>query len=190
MSGRPGIQLQADEGPAGVSGGLVADLRRALRGRALVVGVGNAGRGDDGVGPAVVEKLRQWEAPGVAEPSPAGSGLSVLDVGDTPERYLGPMADSGATTVVFVDAVDFGGRPGQAVLLEQQDLPRRSCVTHRSGLGLVMHYLREQAGQHSVLVGVQPASLAPGAGLMPAVATTVDGIAAAIREALGPAVGE
>jgi hydrogenase 3 maturation protease len=178
MSGRPGIQLQADEGPAGVSGGLVADLRRALRGRALVVGVGNPDRGDDGAGPAVVEALRRM-----------GAAVSALEVGDTPERYLGPMADSGTTTVVFVDAVDFGGRPGQAVLLEQQDLPRRSCVTHRSGLGLVMHYLREQAGQHCVLVGVQPASLAPGAGLTAPVATAVDAIAAAIREALGPAVG-
>jgi hydrogenase maturation protease len=138
----------------------------------LVVGVGNVDRGDDGAGPAVVEGL-------------AATGIKALDVGDAPERYLGPMAESGAQTVVFVDAVDFGGRPGEVVLLEEGEMPVRSCVTHRSSLGLVMRYLREQAGQRSLLIGIQPGSVDAGAELTPPVQAAVAGVAAALGEALG-----
>jgi hydrogenase maturation protease len=201
MSRRSGIQLQADEGPAGIGrsaargAGLVEDLRQAVRrlralpGRVLVVGVGNPARGDDGVGPAVVEELAGWAdgcgtvAPGFV--SECGEGPAALDVGDAPERYLGPIAESGAGVVLFVDAVDFRGQPGQAVLLQEQDLPARSCATHRSSLGLVMRYLREQAGQHCLVLGVQPATIAPGAAMTDPVRTAISGIAAAIRMALG-----
>jgi hydrogenase 3 maturation protease len=154
---------------------LVEDLRRALAaaggGNVIVVGVGNTTRGDDGVGPAVVEELR-------------GTAVAALDVGDAPERYLGPITESGAQVVLFVDAVDFGGGAGEAVLLEEQEVPRRSCVTHRSALGLVMRYVREQAGQRSLLIGVQPASIAPGSAMTPPVRRAAKGIAAAVREVL------
>jgi len=142
-----------------------------VQGKALVVGVGNTARGDDGAGPAVVEQLPE-------------SGLDALDVGDAPERYLGPIAESGAETVIFVDAVDFGGRPGDVVLLEESEVPARSCVTHRSSLGLVMRYLREQAGQRSLLIGVQPGSVDPGRELTPPVRTAIAGVAAALGKAL------
>lgn len=138
--------------------------------------MGNPTRGDDGAGPAVVQEL-------------SGSGVPALDAGDSPERYLGPMTESGAEVIVFVDAVDFGGKPGEAALLDERELPRRSCVTHRSSLSLVMRYIREQAGQRSVLIGIQPGSLALGAGLTPPVRRAVKGIAAAVREALGPPPG-
>lgn len=158
---------------------LAEDLRRAVRAageagarvRALVVGVGNSARADDGVGPAVVEELR-------------GSGVKALDAGDAPERCLGPIAQSGAQVVVFVDAVDFGGKAGEAVLLQAPDLPQRSCVTHRSALSLVMRYIREQAGQQSLLIGVQPGSTEFGRGMTPRVEAAVKAIAAAISAAL------
>ncbi|UCH34319.1 MAG: hydrogenase maturation protease [Armatimonadota bacterium] len=143
-----------------------------MRGEALVVGVGNPDRGDDGVGPAVVEEL-------------CAADVETLDVGDAPERYLGPMTESGARVLVFVDAVDFGRTAGEAVLLEEADLPQRSCVTHRSSLALVMRYAREQAHQRSVLIGVQPGSMEFGQGLTPAVQAAVKAVAAALSEALG-----
>jgi hydrogenase 3 maturation protease len=153
-------------------------LRRALGSaaapgaKALVVGVGSTMRGDDGVGPAVAEELR-------------GSAIAVLDVGDAPERYLGPIIESGARVVLFVDAVDFGGGAGEAVLLAEQELPQRSSVTHRSALGLVMRYIREQAGQRSLLIGVQPASIEAGSAMTPSVRQAAMGIAAALSEVLG-----
>lgn len=172
---------QGNEAAPAATGRLAQDLRRILRavgaGRALVVGIGNQTRGDDGVGPAVVEELK-------------GSGVAALDAGDAPERYLGPMAESGAAVVVFVDAVDFGGEAGEAALLTPEDLPQRSCVTHRSGLALVMRYLREQAGQQSLVIGVQPASLAPGAKLSAQARRAAAAIAAALEEVLRPTAGQ
>lgn len=158
---------------------LADDLRQAVYAageagasvRALVVGVGNTTRGDDGVGPAVVEELRD-------------SGVEALEAGDAPERCLGPITQSGAPVVVFVDAVDFGGKAGEAVLLRASDLPQRSCVTHRSGLSLVMRYIREQAGQQSLLIGVQPGSIEFGQRMTPRVGAAVKAIAAAISAAL------
>jgi len=68
--------------------------------------------------------------------------------------------------------------------LQAGDLPQQSCVTHRSGLSLVMRYLREQAGQESLVIGVQPGSLEFGEPMTPPVAAAVGAIAAALTSAL------
>jgi len=65
----------------------------------------------------------------------------------------------GLDAVVFVDAVDFGGAPGEWRVIPFEDLLRSASSTHRLSLHFLIHYLTEQWKGDPVLVGVQPKSL-------------------------------
>lgn len=93
-----------------------------------------------------------------------------------PEKHLNRLANGGFDHVLFVDATDFGGSPGTAMLLDSSDMSCRfpQVSTHKLSLGLLARLI-ECGGRTKVwLLGVQPESLAPGTGLTPRVRTTME----------------
>ncbi|WP_406375554.1 hydrogenase maturation protease [Streptomyces sp. NBC_00647] len=98
-----------------------------MSGRIVVIGVGNPLRGDDGIGPAVVEALRGRV--------PDGTVLAVSD--GEPARLLGIWR--GADTVVIVEALRTRpARPGALHTLtpaEAAGHSRGTASTHGFGLG-------------------------------------------------------
>lgn len=87
-------------------------------GRALVAGVGNLLRGDDGFGPAVIRALE--DGPGLR------SDVTLMEVGIGGMSLVHELM-SGYETLVIVDAVDGDGDPGTLYLEEPgpADPPRR-----------------------------------------------------------------
>jgi hydrogenase maturation protease len=181
-------------------------LARLLRGRVCLVGVGNADGGDDGFGVWLAEALVKSEnrrpktetnpkteiRNGVVNDgdSDFGSrisdllrisdfGFAVLLAATAPERHLGRLGAGGFDVVLFLDAVDFGGAPGAAVLLNAREMA--ACFpqisTHKLSLGLLAQLLEAGGRTQAWLLGVQPETLKPGTGLSPAVATTAECLA-------------
>jgi len=82
-SGSCGNERRAPSPPAG----LLTALRALLRGRVVIMGIGNPLRGDDAVGSVVAGALR---ARLQATSPPADSGrVTVLDAEEIPESWLG-----------------------------------------------------------------------------------------------------
>ncbi|MEV5955338.1 hydrogenase maturation protease [Streptomyces sp. NPDC051987] len=98
-----------------------------MNGRVVVIGVGNPLRGDDGIGPAVVEALR--------DRVPDDTVLAVSD--GEPARLLDLW--DGADTVIVVEALRTRpARPGELHVLtaaEAAGHPRSTASTHAFGLG-------------------------------------------------------
>lgn len=119
----------------------------------LVLGLGNPLRGDDGVGPVVVERLRECALPPEVEVLDGGTaGLGLLDV------------IAGRRFVVVVDAAEMGRpagtvarlTPDEAALWGEQAL----LSPHQVGLAEVLA-LAERLGMapaEVVIWAVQPAS--------------------------------
>ena len=126
--------------------GLVLGLSRPI----VVVGVGDLGRGDDGVGPMIVQLLHE-----------AGFQEAV-DSGVSPELDTWKIRELAPRTVLFVDAVDFGGSPGQAAMLKPADLRPEGFDTHRAPLRLTMEYLEREIGCACFLLAIQPTDVRPG----------------------------
>lgn len=95
------------EGSARHDGSARSDDVRKLQ--AIVAGVGNVLRGDDGFGPAVVEALAGLELPERTEVADVGIGGMHLV-----QQLMGKPYDG----LVLVDAVDRDGRPGQLYVLD------------------------------------------------------------------------
>jgi hydrogenase 3 maturation protease len=135
----------------------------------LVLGIGNALRGDDAVGPMVCARV--------------GSG-GVVDCGDAPERYLGLAGEARAARVLMVDAVDFGGEPGELVFCRLKDLVERFGTTHDSCLGVLARYIEQEHGKPVAVLGVQPADTRFGAPVHTLVQAAIDQVSALLQSAM------
>jgi hydrogenase maturation protease len=138
----------------------------------VVLGIGNSILSDDGVGVHAVTLLRD-------DPRlPAGTEL--VDGGTNGLALLPTIAR--AEALILVDAVDVGAPAGSVHVLRGADLyaDLLHLSVHQVGAAdlLAAATLTGALPRHVVLVGVQPASLAPGTRLSAAVA-------AALPEAIG-----
>ncbi|MDM7995110.1 MAG: hydrogenase 3 maturation endopeptidase HyCI [Acidobacteriota bacterium] len=149
------------------------DLSRRLKGKVLLIGVGNSLRGDDGAGPAVLALLE----------GKVNAGL--LDAGETPESYLSTIQDAGADTIVLIDAANFGAAPGDLAILEPEDIAHCALSTHQMPLDLFLRFIREESGAADVFaLGIQPEHIGFGEPMSPAVADSVRALAKVLQELL------
>jgi hydrogenase 3 maturation protease len=148
------------------------ELGRLLRGKVVIVGTGNELRGDDGLGPALVRRLRK------RLPAPC------IDAGTALENHLGPILREEPDTVLLVDAVQLGREPGDYELLDAQALGQQGLSTHDMGLGLALELLKTQVRGEIILLGVQPQQLTLGRGISPGVRRTLRTLERGITEAL------
>ena len=128
-------------------------------------------RGDDGAGPLVIERLG------------GDNGGDLLDAETTPENFYGVLLGRAPEVVLFVDAADLGAPPGTCALAPVEDLAARAESTHAPSLRLLGRLLAPRRIE-CWLLGIQPASTAPGGPVHPVVAAAIDRAAAAIAALL------
>jgi len=154
-------------------------LQACLQGTAVLMGIGNRWRGDDAAGPEVIARL-------------AGRARArCIDAGDAPERHLGEAVEGPPDGILLVDAVDFGGRPGEVALFGLEDLPATLGTTHDVPLSVLMGYLRAMTGADVLLLGLQPETTDFGRRMSAAVDDAVRVVTDALLAQLGesPTVG-
>jgi len=140
----------------------------------VVVGLGNAYRGDDAVGLAVAEAVR----------ARVGQKVTVIACEEEPSRLLD--AWSGSSAAVIVDAVVSGSEPGTTHRLDASDEPIAAGTfrssTHAFSLGETIEIARAlgRLPRRVVVYGIEAAAVAAGVELTPAVADAVDRVADAI----------
>ena len=151
------------------------ELAARLKGKRFgVVGVGSVMRGDDGVGPEVVAELMK-----------RGFTLPCVDAAEVPENYGGWVPKQKLEAVVFVDAVDFGGEPGECRVIPFEHLMISASNTHRMRLHYTVMFLRDEWEGDAILVGVQPKSVKLGEGLSEEVSTGVGQLSSSLIKAEG-----
>lgn len=153
-------------------------LDHCFQGRVCLMGLGNVGYSDDGLGVRLAERLA---AEGLAE---------VLVAGTTPERFIGRVSDAGYDHVVFLDAVEFGGAPGSVVFLDSEQMAARfpQISTHKISSGVLAKWIEGNGTTKTWLLGVQPESLKPGALLTTPVRNTLDVLAILLSETAARAI--
>jgi hydrogenase maturation protease len=144
----------------------------------VVVGVGNAYRGDDGAGLAVAELVRARVPAGVEVVTCEQEASRVID------------AIEGRETAVLVDASSSGSAPGTIHRFDAsaEPVPARSfrSSTHAFGVGEAVELARALGKLPGVVVvyGVEGEEFAAGESLSPAVAEAIGTVAEAVLEEL------
>jgi hydrogenase 3 maturation protease len=146
--------------------------------RVAVVGIGHALNGDDGAGIAVAQALTAR----LTTPT-----LLVLDAGAAPENQTGALRRFDPALVLFVDAANMGGAPGEVRLLDWQDTTGLSASTHTLPLHVIAQYLVHELGCDVALLGIQPQQNAVMAPLSPLIEGVVREVVSELADALtGP----
>ncbi len=152
-----------------------ARLRELLRGRVCIVGVGNRQRGDDGAGPRLID-ARHPDAPGVW-----------LDAGIAPENYLETIARTNPDTVLIVDAVAFGGVPGECRLIDASAIDTVAVSTHAGSLSTLSEYLKARTNACIHVIAIEPERIVAQERLSQPVQKTVLELAALLSNVLASA---
>lgn len=150
-----------------------------------IVGVGNTLMGDDGVGPAAVERLLGVDL---------GQGAAVYDAGLAVSDVLGGL-DPG-DPLIIIDALRAGGTPGSVYRARLEEMePEGDCLVGAISLhelnvfpALRMEEMTGRRFGRVTVFGVEPEAAEWGAELSPPVAGALDKlvetVAAFVRELL------
>ncbi|MDJ0921903.1 MAG: hydrogenase maturation protease [Henriciella sp.] len=131
-----------------------------------VIGIGNAFRRDDGIGPAVIDRLKQKDL----------SDVDLRTCRSGPATLIDALRFSGQ--VVVVDALGPGHSPGQILRLDPEQITAGSVQntsTHGFGLAEALSLL-EALGHTSdnvLVLAVEGVDFGHGEGLSPAVAAAL-----------------
>jgi hydrogenase 3 maturation protease len=121
-------------------------MRRWLSPRSVIVGVGNADRGDDAFGPAVIRLLAGRLPP-----------EALVDAGPCPENYLGVIVQHHPGVVLILDAGELGEPPGSLTLCGPRDLVGGGISCHAGNLALLCAWIENLTGAACHLLLAQAA---------------------------------
>jgi len=147
--------------------------------KTVVVGLGNPLMGDDGLGIAALEILRdRWEFEPEVELLDGGTwGMNLLHLIESAERVL------------LVDAINVGAAPGTAVALERDELPRLLSMKlspHQIDMRevLAVAELRGTLPDDIVAIGLQPERIEMSTELSPTLSRNMDALLLSVAERL------
>ena len=136
------------------------------------MGVGNTLRGDDGIGPAIIESLK-------------GNVKAVcIDAGSAPESYAGKIVKENPDTVLLVDAAHLGLTPGQFEILKKEDILKSGFTTHDLSPNMFMEYLESEIQADIYMLAVQPEKVSFGDEMSELVSKTLQDITQLIKDSL------
>lgn len=136
---------------------------------AILVGVGNPLRGDDGAGPELAARFLR-DLP----------HLPALDAGSRPEEFaeeiLALAKGRPIRRAVVFDAAPMGLPAGSVRRLPLSRIGDATVSTHRIPIHLFAELLKALGGIESVIVGIEPSCVEPGAPLSAPVREAIDRI--------------
>lgn len=137
--------------------------------RIKIIAIGNPLMGDDGVGPAVIERMREMELP---------ANVTLVNSGADPLDATVHLLD--ADKAIIIDAAAMNRAPGHIEMLSPENLQAREaddrapCSTHIYGLTEGLQLAKAVGFDPEIrIIGVQPLSTAPSEGLSPEVSSCI-----------------
>ena len=153
---------------------LKADIRNRLKGKVAIVAIGNIMRSDDGLGSKFIELLKARSV-----------NARLFDCGTAPENYIFTILSAACDTVVLVDAADLGLAPGEARVLDLDQIMNVSFSTHSPSPRLFTDLLKTGKEDLNIfVVSVQPKSTMLGGPLSQEVLKGLDALTEVFSEVL------
>ena len=140
-----------------------------------IVGVGNKYRGDDGVGPALIERLALKSA----------TGIDAVSCRCEPADLIEELMN--ARQVILVDALQPSGSPGQIRRIDPQNIVNgdfAGASTHGFGLGQALSMVEalDRKPDRIAIFAVEGLDFGHGEGLSPPVRAALDKLIDLVEE--------
>jgi hydrogenase 3 maturation protease len=153
---------------------LASAIKERIKGKVTIVGMGNIMRGDDGLGPKLIEFLKNDKV-----------NAKLFDCGTAPENYAIPILSTAADTIIFIDAADIGRSPGEIAVLDLDDISTVSFSTHCPSPRLFIDLLKTGKDDLNIFfISIQPRSTMLGAHLSGEIIASLELLKDALVKAL------
>lgn len=124
---------------------MLEHLKEHLKGKVVILGIGNALQGDDAIGSLLASRLKD-KIPYI-----------VYDSGSSPENYLGKIIKDKPDNIIIIDAADFGACPGEFSLFEGEEIKTTNIFsTHNASIALTINYLQTHIRADIIVLIIQP----------------------------------
>jgi hydrogenase 3 maturation protease len=144
----------------------LGDFKQKLRGKIVILGIGNTLRSDDGAGSLLASRIKDK------------TSFTVFDAEESPENYLEKIIREKPDTLVIIDAVDFGAQAGEVKLLEAKEIKTANLfATHNASISLSINYLQSNLKADIIVLIIQPKNINFGDKLSWEVSDTLDKLA-------------
>jgi hydrogenase 3 maturation protease len=160
---------------------MVDSIDEALRiwfkgaGRVVIAGIGNPIRSDDNVGLQIVGALQ----------GKVRCGVLLLECETVPESYMLDIEEFQPTHVLLVDASILGLKPGEAKLLNADQIASFEAISsHVLPLRIFCEYMKNQTSAKVGLLLVEPQSLEFAEGLTPTLETAANHLSGVLAQLL------
>ena len=142
---------------------MLEHLKSHLKGRVVILGIGNTLRSDDGAGSLLANRLQ------------GNTPFTVWDTGTCPENYLNRIIKDKPDTIVIIDAADFGGLPGEFRVLGTDEIKTANLFsTHNASPSLLINYLQSNLKVDIIILIIQPKNIHFSNELSPEVSHTLN----------------
>lgn len=110
----------------------------------IVCGIGNRMRGDDAIGPMVIDNLK------------GKIQALLLDCGEAPESFLGKIEKAKPEKIIIVDAVHMDKPPGTIEIIDTTKIKGVVMSSHNIPMTLLLEYIQTRIKCKTVFIGIQP----------------------------------
>ena len=118
----------------------------------IVLGVGNELKSDDGVGPFIINKLKEEDIENKKK-------LLFINAKTVPENFTGKIRKEKPTHLIIVDACLMDEEPGAMKIVNKYDFANIGISTHSMSLSFFVRYLEKDTEFRIIFVGIEPESM-------------------------------
>ena len=132
----------------------------------IVLGVGNKLKSDDGVGPFIINKLKDQNI--------ENENFLFIDAETVPENFTGKIRKENPTHLIIVDACLMDAQPGDMQIVNKYEFANIGISTHSMSLSFFVKYLEKDTDFKIIFVGIEPETMDWGVRPTPIVEKTAD----------------
>lgn len=133
--------------------------------RAVIIGIGNLLRCDDGVGVEVVRRLKKKFSKDT---------ILLIESESVPEDFIEPIVEFNPSHILIIDAAFLGLEPGSMKLTNSSKISGVAISTHALPIQIFCGYLTNVTRARIALLLIQPKDVDFGEGLSPELRKTVE----------------
>lgn len=127
----------------------------------IVLGVGNELKSDDGVGPFIINKLK--------EENIENKNLLFIDAKTVPENFTGKIRKEKPSHLIIIDACLMDLKPGDIQIVNKYEFANIGISTHSMSLSFFVRYLEKDTDFRIIFIGIEPETMDWGDNPTPAV---------------------
>lgn len=135
---------------------LTDELSNYDKDRIVFVGLGNELRADDGAGLKLTERLKSKNE---------FSNSHFILAGRNPENHLQEILNQNPQIVIFIDAAEWNGNPGEIKIFNDDEISQTEFSTHTFSITMIKDFLLNHQQMDFMFLGIQPLSTSFNEGL-------------------------